>query len=218
MRTKFLYEKISRKRLDALVKEHATPDLVLDLGSGKSPYKAFFPNSISLDTHPESGADLLADALKLPISDEQFNQVICLELLEHVQDPQKCIDEIYRVLRPNGKLILSTRFVFSIHHAPSDYFRFTRYGLRHLLKNFEIVSIEAETTNFETLAVILQRIVFQSEFRFDAFTSTALLIVAKTLSVLDYLIIRQFGQRSRKTEEPEVIASGYFVVCRKKIT
>ncbi len=218
MHTKFLYEKISRKKLDALVKKNATTDLVLDIGSGKSPYRTFFPNSVSLDIHPESGADLLADALKLPISDEQFNQVICLELLEHVQDPQKCIDEIYRVLRSNGKLILSTRFIFSIHHAPNDYFRFTKYGLRHLLRNFEIISIEAETTNFETLAVSLQRIVFQSKFRFDAFTSTALLIVAKILSALNCLIVRQFGQRSRKTEESEVIASGYFVVCRKKIT
>lgn len=208
-----LKDKISRAKLDRLIASHKTSRYVLDVGSGRSPYKHLFPNSISLDSHPESGADIIGDALQLPVGDAQFEQVNCFELLEHVTDPQKCVDEIYRVLKPGGTLLLSTRFNFSVHHAPHDYYRFTRYGLKYLLRRFHIVSIEPETVNFETLGVLLQRVVFQSEMRLNSIFAPLFLLIAKTGSLLNKLILRQYGRRNRSLEDNEVLASGYFVVC-----
>lgn len=213
----FLYKKISRTKLDLLIKKHRSDQESLDLGSGRSPYKNLFPNTISMDIHPDSGADIIGDALNIPLQDNQFEQVLCFELLEHVTNPQLCIDEIYRVLKPGGKLILSTRFLFSVHHAPHDYYRFTRYGLEHLLSKFENISIESETVNFETLGVLLQRIVFQSTFYLNTFFAIIFLIIAKVLKIFNFLIKEQFGQRNRSSATKEVIASGYFVVCYKPL-
>lgn len=210
-----LRSKISRAKLDQLIAPHKTDKRVLDVGSGRSPYKHLFPNSTSIDSHPESGADIIGDALQLPIKDAEFEHVNCFELLEHVHDPQKCVDEIYRVLKPGGTLLLSTRFNFSVHHAPHDYYRFTRYGLEYLLRRFEIASIEAETVNFETIGVLLQRIVFQSELRLSFIFAPCFLVAARCVSVFNRLILRQYGRRNRSIEDKEVLASGYFVVCIK---
>lgn len=57
------------------------------------------------------------DAHKLPFKDKFFDLVICTELLEHVENPQKVLSEIKRVLAPNGIAIVemdSGNFLFQI--------------------------------------------------------------------------------------------------------
>ena len=49
-----------------------------------------------------------ADLLRMPLSDQAFDTVICLEVLEHTVDLDRAVAEIWRVLRPGGVLILST--------------------------------------------------------------------------------------------------------------
>ena len=72
------------------------------------------------------------------------------------------IAEMKRVLKPGGKLLLTTRFVFPLHDVPNDYFRFTKYGLQHLLKDgWEIIELEDETSTKDTIAALLQRIGFR---------------------------------------------------------
>lgn len=89
--------------------------------------------------------DVICDVTDMkPISDESIGLVLNLESLEHLPYPQKGIDEIHRVLRPNGLLILTTVMHFKIHRAPKDYWRFTPDGLELLLNRFKILDCTLE--------------------------------------------------------------------------
>ena len=79
-----------------------------------------------------------------PVSNESIGLVLNLESLEHLPHPQKAIDEIRRVLRPDGLLILTTVMHFKIHQAPRDYWRFTPDGIELLLNRFKILDCTLE--------------------------------------------------------------------------
>ncbi|MEX2354220.1 MAG: class I SAM-dependent methyltransferase [Gammaproteobacteria bacterium] len=79
--------------------------------------------------------DIFGDAGSLPFSDGCVDAVLLLDVLEHVQEPQKCLDEIHRVLVAGGKLVLAVPFMYPIHDAPHDYQRWTEFGIRSLLQS-----------------------------------------------------------------------------------
>jgi SAM-dependent methyltransferase len=88
---------------------------------------------------------LICDVANMkPISSESIGLVLNLESLEHVPYPQEAIDEIHRVLRPNGLLILTTVMHFKVHRTPKDYWRFTPDGIELLLSRFKILDCTLE--------------------------------------------------------------------------
>jgi SAM-dependent methyltransferase len=104
--------------------------------------------NISLNAH----VDIQADAYHLPFGDDTFAVALCAEVIEHTHSPALALREIRRVLKPGGKLLLTTPFAFPIHYAPTDYYRFTRFGLTHLLKDWEIESLTETTSDGAALA------------------------------------------------------------------
>lgn len=156
-----LAEKITREKLDYFIRKYATKKKTLDIGCGNSPYSKYFPKRVGVDIEKSKNADILGDAHALPFKDKTFNFVLATELLEHTKDPQKVINEIWRVLKPNGKLILTTRFIFPLHDTPNDYYRYTKYGLKQLLREWYISEIKEETDTIGTIAVLFQRIAIQ---------------------------------------------------------
>ena len=132
---KIFARKISRERLEPFIRKNLTDEKTLDLGCGNSPYSKYFPNRIGCDIERSKNVDIVGDAHELPIKDNVFHSVLATEVLEHVKNPQKVIDEVRRVLKPNGKLILTTRFIFPLHDTPNGYYRYTKYGLGYLQGN-----------------------------------------------------------------------------------
>jgi len=103
----------------------------------------------TLDIDPDSSADYIADICNKNdkiIEDCRFDIVICTEVLEHTLNPFKAVEEIYRILKPNGIVYLSTPFNFRIHGPLPDCWRFTEHGLNALFLRFIDVKIESLET------------------------------------------------------------------------
>lgn len=127
--------KLTRPRIRAFLEKYKTTELVLDVGSGGADQHVLFPNRTTIDVDPARNPEIVGDAQEMPFADATYNTILCTEVLEHIPDPQKAVDEMYRVLKPGGTLILTTRFLFPVHDAPGDYWRFTPYGLQALFLN-----------------------------------------------------------------------------------
>ncbi len=122
--------------LDSLVeaKVYARGRL-LDIGCGRKPYKDIFSELvdeyIGMD---KTFGDIKGSALKIPVNNESFDTILSTQVLEHVSDPQKMMNEIYRVLKKDGHAILTMPLFWCLHEDPEDYFRFTKYALKKLAK------------------------------------------------------------------------------------
>jgi len=222
MGQRWISKKITRDKLDNFIQKHATDSKTLDLGSAWSPYAKYFPNRTSCDIEARTGVDVVADAHELPFKDGEFQTILCSEVLEHLHTPEKAISEMYRVLETDGTLILTTRFMFPAHDVPHDYFRYTEYGMRHLFRDWEIVEIIPETTNFETMAVLIHRMAFTMEFKGGKLTQAILYLLAKAVRRLGFLVKKEYGIRRSNGYNviTNTFASGYYIVCkkRKKVT
>ena len=212
-----LSRKLTRVTLDRFIASHATDGLTLDLGAQGGPYASLFPRRIGLDLQHARGVGIVGDGQRLPVRSEVFDLVLCTEMLEHVVEPQRAIDEMYRVLKPGGVLLLTTRFLFPIHDAPHDYFRFTKYGLRHLLRRFEITELSEETDSVGTLAVLVQRLGMQARTLGSAPLRGIWLVAARIIPALSGLITEEFGDVHRRVPERGIMTSGYHVRCRKPV-
>lgn len=210
-----LTAKLTRVTLDRFVRAHASTGRTLDIGAQNGPYAAWFPNRVALDIRRGSGVQIIGDAQALGLADASFDVVLCTEVLEHLPEPQRGIDEMHRVLKPGGTLLLTTRFLFPIHDAPHDYFRFTKYGLRHLLRRFEIVELREETDSVGTLAVLVQRLGMQARTIGPAAARGIWLVGARLVRPFGFLITREYGDSRRLTPETGIMTSGYHVACRK---
>lgn len=81
-------------------------------------------------------AAIVCDASDLPFDDGQFDLVICVAVLEHVLEPQRCVNEMHRVLGEDGIVYATTPFMQQVHMGEYDFTRFTRSGHRWLFRDF----------------------------------------------------------------------------------
>jgi ubiquinone/menaquinone biosynthesis C-methylase UbiE len=142
----------------------AERNFVLDLGTSKrfakemKYFEELFNNNYkALGYKPEDCAeytcDYDGDILSLQFNDEEVGAIICLSVLEHVENPFQAVSEMFRVLKKGGLLFLSVPFLTSFHgrhagkiyssdhHGYPDFWRFTHQGLMLLLKDFNQVEI-----------------------------------------------------------------------------
>lgn len=114
---------------------------VLDVGCGDQPYRGYVLESGSeyrgFDRERRTSTlDFEGDAEHMDqIDSESFGCVIATELLEHLRSPESAVAEFNRILVNGGRLIVSVPHLSRIHEAPSDYRRYTEFGLRHLIES-----------------------------------------------------------------------------------
>jgi ubiquinone/menaquinone biosynthesis C-methylase UbiE len=125
---------------------------VLSIGSGGDidkegqRYRDYFRLAavyVTSDIDPKMRCDLLLDAQGMPsIASESFDAVFCSGVLEHVEAPWRVAGEVFRVLKPGGVFLVGVPFKQPVHRAPFDYWRFTAYGIRSLLKAFSVQDVK----------------------------------------------------------------------------
>lgn len=143
MRTRIEVNWYESQRLLEQARAQTPPGaLVLDAGSGQGRYKAYFDHAryVGVDlavgdaTWDYSGLDAQGDLRELPFPDDSFDAAVCIQTLEHVNDPFQVTSEIGRVLKPGGRYYLSAPMMWHQHQKPHDFFRYTSFGFQHLLE------------------------------------------------------------------------------------
>jgi SAM-dependent methyltransferase len=130
---------------------------VLDFGCGSKPYESLFINAssyvgadieVSGHDHKRSRIDVYYDGKTLPFPDRHFDAVVSFEVFEHVFNLDEVLEEIRRVLKPGGQLLITIPFAWDEHEIPYDFARYTSFGIRHVLvkSGFEVVEIQKTTT------------------------------------------------------------------------
>jgi glycosyltransferase involved in cell wall biosynthesis/SAM-dependent methyltransferase len=137
---------------------------VLDVGAGEAPYRELFDHTDYVTTdwthsvHPGARqVDVVGPADDLPIDSESFDFILLTEVLEHTPDPTGVLREMNRILRPGGRLHMTTPFVWELHELPFDFFRYTAWGLDRVLRDagFAGVDIAPRNDAFTTLAQMM---------------------------------------------------------------
>ncbi len=115
---------------------------LLDAGSGEGRYKELLAHTnyvgldlaVGDDTWDYTNLDTVGNLRKLPFADASFDAAVCVQTLEHVNDPLEVTQEIGRILKAGGRYYLSAPMMWHQHQKPYDFFRYTSFGFEHLLK------------------------------------------------------------------------------------
>jgi len=162
----------SGKQFSEMMVQLAKPGTtVLDAGCGEGSLRELLPYDVHyVGTDIFTGDDatgyqgwkhkptLLADLHELPLTDASCDIVSLFQVLEHVKSPQQVIGELVRVMKPGATIFMTMPFVHPVHHAPNDFFRYTKYGLEHLFHSagLESVSIKPSGGYFRCLGNCLK--------------------------------------------------------------
>ncbi len=137
----------------------STSGRVLDLGGHRLQKRGLFhlpevaPQTVCLNLTPEKSPDVLGDAARIPFANNQFEGIVCTELLEHVEHPAAVISEAHRVLQSGGWIRITVPFLYWIHGDPYDFGRYTDAFWKMNLERtgFEAVEIEKQGGYFSVL-------------------------------------------------------------------
>lgn len=113
---------------------------VLDAGAGKTPYKNLFEHAhyesadfCQVDQKEYGEITYVCDLAHIPVPDGKYDLVLLTQVLEHVPEPRLVLAELYRIIKPGGELWLTAPLYFEEHDIPYDFYRYTQYGLSHIL-------------------------------------------------------------------------------------
>ena len=121
-----------------------------DLGCGEMPYREWLLKHADQYTGVDWGAtlhqlkaDIVADLNEpLPIESEVADTVVSFSVMEHLREPQIFLNEAHRILKPGGGVVMQVPFMWWVHEAPYDYYRYTQYGLHYMFEKARFSDIK----------------------------------------------------------------------------
>jgi SAM-dependent methyltransferase len=130
---------------EALQVIRETKGWVLNLSAGGSRCK--FDHVVEMEFAVFRHTDVVGDAHHLPFEDNCFDAVVVMNAFEHYHDPNKVAAEVYRVLKPSGRIHIRTAFLQPLHEKPYHFYNCTRYGMERWFEAFD-TDLMHVSTNF----------------------------------------------------------------------
>ncbi len=196
---------------------------LLDIGCGYMPYKHLLNKNIKyygLDireskkfgfdgtNHSQDPFYFTYDGKKFPFSNNSFDSALCVEVLEHAEEPLLLIKEMSRILKKNSFLFLTAPWSARVHHEPFDFYRFTPYTLKKFFtsNNFTVISISPRGNEFSVIynKLLVLFIVYFERLVTPLFFIYFLLIPLIALLLTIFFILMQlsslFGYKSSQSD------------------
>jgi len=165
----------------------------LDVGCGTKPYERYFNSTeyIGLEVEntinkEEKSVDIFYKGDKIPFSDNEFDSVITSQVLEHVFNPQQFLAEINRVLKSNGKLLLTVPFIWDEHEQPFDYGRYSSFGLKDILEKngFKIIKHIKSLNNISAVFQLFNAYVYKISVKYNLLRQILTLLIMTPSNIL----------------------------------
>jgi SAM-dependent methyltransferase len=143
---------------------------LLDVGCGEKPYGRWLPGvreHLGIDVYPGPRVDhVIAPHEAWPFPDASFDAVLCTQVLEHAVDPGHALEEIRRVVKPGGDVIVTVPFIYGEHGLPFDFRRFAASELTRLFEDgYEIVEVRRQGAIGSTLGTLFLHWLDEATFR-----------------------------------------------------
>lgn len=205
-----------RKLIDAFLidAQRYCGKTVLDIGGKKVCKRGNFrpPEEqgrswLYLNIDSDSNPDFLARAESIPLIDGSIDTFLMCEVLEHLEDPDRCLAEASRVLRSGGYGIITMPFLYPIHADPYDFQRWTDTRLTKVLSKNGLDLVELKPMG-GPLAVIFDLVyIWIGEIPLSSPLGRRLGFAL--LSLFRRVLLPEFGIAHRK------ITTGFGVIVRK---
>lgn len=135
---------------------------VCDIGCGEQPLRLAIENlggkylGVDITNNTKNNVDVIANIHNVPLPDNTFDVILCSEVLEHVMYIESAFNELARLLKPGGHIIITSPFAYPLHEEPFDYVRITPYMIRECASaaNLDIVQLNTTGNELEVMAVV----------------------------------------------------------------
>ncbi len=195
---------------------------LVDLGCGEASYKPYFLQTakeyIGVDwseTQHHSHADVISDLnQKIELESNCANTVVSFSVLEHLSEPQTFLNEAYRVLKTDGNIILQVPWQWHVHEAPHDFFRYTQYGLKHLLtkSGFTQIKVSAQSGVFTTILIKSNYFLVRAIYKLPKYLMYPLALLCLPIWTINQLLAPLLDNLDRNWSNETI---GYFVTAKK---
>jgi len=205
----FSFKKDSYKRLVKYVKNDQNT-IILNIGSG--PF-ILEKNFINIDISSYNNVHIVADASRLPFKNNSVDAIVNIVILEHVPEPEKVVDEMYRVIKNGGVIYSHIPFMQGFHASPHDYKRWTSSGISQLHHNFIEIECGVGAGPTSSLVWILTEwFALLLSFRIKTLYKILFFVFTLILWPIKFIDIILIGHPMAKN-----IASTFYYIGRKEI-
>ncbi len=206
-----------RKEEHRVLRQVELSGSILDLGGDtRSEYQSLFLGEYNITTanmSDESEPDVRCDLEKpLPVKDASYNGVLLINVLEHIFDYRRLLEESARVLKTKGKILVVVPFLFPYHPSPNDFHRYTSAALERALSSAGFEDIEVTSLGsgvFSVRWVLIERLL-------PAPLRALSVMMDPLMRLLDKLLV-QLARSLNKKYDAADYALGYVATATRTI-
>lgn len=201
------------KQLDEFIAEFPDGADILNVGSLSKQLIKSGVKIHNLDISHYPNVDIVADAHLIPLRDNVLDGIIVKNVFEHIREPAVVRDELFRVLKPGGKVYAKVPFMQPFHAVPDDYQRYTINGLKEFFKEFRIMKQGISIGPSSTISwILMEYFALLFSFNTEVGYKFSNRIASYLFSWIKYLDIFL-----RNNSRAHTLASAFYLVLEKPL-